>query len=113
MLKTKAGLAIAQGAPIDMARMTLFGTLATALRTAVLPDIVDVAVAGDSRIHFAFLESYFSNYVEGTRFSVEEAGRHRLAQSDRCAKTQGFTRHPGRIQSGVSHRDPRNSAASR
>jgi hypothetical protein len=73
VLKTKAGLAIAQGAPIDMARMTLFGTLATALRTAVLPDIVDVAVAGDSRIHFAFLESYFSNYVEGTRFSVEEA----------------------------------------
>jgi hypothetical protein len=73
VLKTKAGLAIAQGTPIDMARIGLFNTLATALRVAVLPDIADVAGEGDSRIHFAFLGSYFSNYVEGTRFSVEEA----------------------------------------
>lgn len=73
VLKTKAGLAIAQGTPIDMERMSLFSSLATALRTAVLPDIADIADQGNSRIHFAFLESYFSNYVEGTRFSVEEA----------------------------------------
>lgn len=73
VLKTKAGLAIARGNPIDMERMGLFDSLATALRTAVLPDIADIADQGNSRIHFAFLESYFSNYVEGTRFSVEEA----------------------------------------
>ncbi|WP_259460538.1 Fic family protein [Paraburkholderia sp. BL23I1N1] len=73
VLKTKAGLAIAQGTPIDMERMRLFDSLATALRTTVLPDIADIADQGNSRIHFAFLESYFSNYVEGTRFSVEEA----------------------------------------
>ncbi|CAN7326620.1 Fic family protein [Paraburkholderia sp. DD10] len=73
VLKTKAGLAIAQGTPIDMARVELFNTLATALRTTVLPDLADVAGQGSSRIHFAFVESYFSNYVEGTRFSVEEA----------------------------------------
>ncbi|WCM21617.1 Fic family protein [Paraburkholderia bryophila] len=73
VLKTKAGLAIAQGTPIDMERIHLFNTLATALRTAILPDIVDVAAQGNARIYFAFLESYFSNYVEGTRFSVEEA----------------------------------------
>ncbi|WP_328807221.1 Fic family protein [Paraburkholderia elongata] len=73
VLKTKAGLAIAQGTPIDMERIDLFSTLATALRTAILPDITDVAAQGSARIHFAFLESYFSNYVEGTRFSVEEA----------------------------------------
>ncbi len=73
VLRTKAGLAIAQGTPIDMERMSLFESLATALRTAVLPDIADIADQGNSRIHFAFLESYFSNYVEGTRFSVEEA----------------------------------------
>ncbi|MFC6943591.1 Fic family protein [Paraburkholderia dipogonis] len=72
-LKTKAGLAIARGMPIDMGRIDVFSTLATALRTAVLPDIADVAERGNARIHFAFLESYFSNYVEGTRFSVEEA----------------------------------------
>jgi hypothetical protein len=73
VLKTKAGLAIAQGTPIDMARIELFTALATALRVAVLPDIADVAGEGDGRIHFAFVESYFSAYVEGTRFSVEEA----------------------------------------
>ncbi|NYT59588.1 hypothetical protein H0A65_11730 [Alcaligenaceae bacterium] len=47
--------------------------LATTLRVAVLPDIPEVAAQGDARIHFAFLESYFSNYVEGTKFSLEEA----------------------------------------
>jgi len=73
VLKTKAGLAIAQGTPIDMERIDLFNALATALRVAVLPDIADIADQGNSRIHFAFLESYFSNYVEGTKFSLEEA----------------------------------------
>jgi hypothetical protein len=73
VLKTKAGLAIAHGMPIDMERIGLFNRLASALRVAVLPDIADIAGQGGSRIHFAFLESYFSNYVEGTRFSVEEA----------------------------------------
>lgn len=72
-LKTKAGLAIARGMPIDMERLDLFDALATALRVVVLPDIAGIADQGDSRIHFAFLESYFSNYVEGTKFSVEEA----------------------------------------
>lgn len=47
--------------------------LATALRTAVLPAIRDVAPDGDAKTNFAFIESYFSNYVEGTKFSVEEA----------------------------------------
>ncbi|SIO64320.1 Fic family protein [Paraburkholderia phenazinium] len=72
-LKTKTGLAIANGTPIDTNRINLFGTLATALRVAVLPDIAEVAAPGSGRINFAFFESYFSNYVEGTKFSVEEA----------------------------------------
>ncbi|MEO8818691.1 MAG: Fic family protein [Paralcaligenes sp.] len=72
-LKTPAGLNIARGTPIDTERLALFDVLATALRVAVLPDIAEVAAQGDARIHFAFLESYFSNYVEGTKFSLEEA----------------------------------------
>jgi hypothetical protein len=72
-LKTKAGLAIARGAPIDTNRIGLFNSLATALRLAVLPDIAEIAAQGTRRINFAFFESYFSNYVEGTKFSVEEA----------------------------------------
>ncbi|CAM3779497.1 Fic family protein [Bordetella tumulicola] len=72
-LKTKAGLNIARGTPIDTERLALFDVLATALRVTVLPDIPEIAAPGDARIHFAFLESYFSNYVEGTKFSLEEA----------------------------------------
>ncbi len=30
---------------------------------------------GIARINFAFLESYFSNFIEGTEFDVSEARR--------------------------------------
>jgi Fic/DOC family len=72
-LRTKLGQLVAQGIPVDGERLARFELLATALRTAVLPTIADVAPDGDARVHFAFIESYFSNYVEGTRFSIEEA----------------------------------------
>ena len=72
-LQTRLGQLVAQGTPIDAERLARFDLLATALRTAVLPTIADVAPDGDARVHFAFIESYFSNYVEGTKFSIEEA----------------------------------------
>ncbi len=72
-LRTKGGQLVAQGTPVDAERMTRFELLATALRTAVLPVIPDIAPDGDAKVHWAFVESYFSNYVEGTRFSIEEA----------------------------------------
>jgi Fic/DOC family len=72
-LRTKLGQLVAQGTPVDAERLARFELLATALRTAVLPTIADVAPDGDARVHFAFIESYFSNYVEGTKFSIEEA----------------------------------------
>lgn len=72
-LHTRSGQFVAQGTPVDTERMARFELLATALRTAVLPSIRDVAPEGGAKIHFAFIESYFSNYVEGTKFSIEEA----------------------------------------
>ena len=72
-LRTRQGQLVAQGTPVDTERMVRFELLATALRTAVLPAIGDVAPVGDAKVHFAFIESYFSNYVEGTKFSIEEA----------------------------------------
>jgi len=72
-LRTRHGKLVAQGTPVDAERMARFEILAAALRTAVLPTIHDVAPDGDAKIHFAFVESYFSNYVEGTKFSIEEA----------------------------------------
>jgi hypothetical protein len=50
-----------------------FELLAGELRGAVLPLLTDSAGGGIAKRNFAFFESYFSNFVEGTRFSVEEA----------------------------------------
>ncbi len=72
-LGTWQGRLVAQGTPVDAKRLARFEALATALRTTALPTIRDVAPGGDAKVHFAFIESYFSNYVEGTRFSIEEA----------------------------------------
>ena len=72
-LRTRHGQLVARGTPVDAERMMRFELLATALRTAALPTIRDVAPDGDAKVHFAFIESYFSNYVEGTKFSIEEA----------------------------------------
>ncbi|MBI1891156.1 MAG: Fic family protein [Burkholderiales bacterium] len=58
---------------IDHARMALFDRLADTLRKATLPHMSDSLKSPDAKTHFAFLESYFSNFIEGTKFSVNEA----------------------------------------
>ena len=72
-LRTRAGQLLAQGTPVDAERMARFELLAASLRSAILPSVRDVAPAGSAKLHAAFIESYFSNYVEGTKFSIEEA----------------------------------------
>lgn len=72
-LTTRAGVLVANGTPADAERLTRLGILADALRTTPMPDYPEAAGQEPARTHFAFLESYFSNYVEGTRFSIEEA----------------------------------------
>jgi len=71
-LKTKAGKAVAMGAPVDAERMARFEALATHLRSEPVPHI-NSRVVGLARQNFAFIESYFSNFVEGTRFDIEQA----------------------------------------
>ena len=72
-LRTKAGQLVAQGTPVDRERLQRVELLAGELRRAVLPKLRDVAADGLAKRNFAFFESYFSNFVEGTKFSVEEA----------------------------------------
>lgn len=72
-LKTLDGKMMSQGAPIDKERMARFEELAVYLRTTPLPEIPNQLKPGTSRHHWAFIESYFSNYVEGTKFDIEEA----------------------------------------
>jgi hypothetical protein len=62
----------AAGKPYDPDRIEIFESLFSALRRP-FPLIADPAKTGVSAFNFAFFESYFSNYIEGTTFTVEEA----------------------------------------
>lgn len=72
-LSARQSLARAAGRPYDAGRLDLFDTLFSALNREVFAAIVDPAPAGVARENFAFFESYFSNYIEGTTFTVAEA----------------------------------------
>jgi len=72
-LRTSAGQALAAGIPFDAGRIALFEKLAAALRAMPLTQKASHATTERARINFAFLESYFSNFIEGTEFDVSEA----------------------------------------
>lgn len=72
-LKTREGRLVAKGTPFDPERIERFGILASRLRSETLPRRGAIATEEPARSNFAFLESYFSNYVEGTEFAIEEA----------------------------------------
>lgn len=60
------------GEPFDAARVERFSLLFGALRTP-LTQLRDDFAAPDHHKNKAFFDSYFSNYIEGTRFAIEEA----------------------------------------
>ena len=72
-LHTTAGHLVAKGTPVDKERIIRFEVLASHLRGTPLPYLPNALKSGPPRHHFAFIESYFSNYVEGTKFEIEEA----------------------------------------
>jgi hypothetical protein len=71
-LRAADALARAAGKPYDPDRIEIFEALFSALRQS-FPHTPDPTKTGESAFHFAFFESYFSNYIEGTTFTVEEA----------------------------------------
>ncbi len=72
-LRTREGKLVAKGTPVDKDRMARFEILASKLRAEVVPRRAAIAMEEPARSNFAFLESYFSNFVEGTEFEIEEA----------------------------------------
>ena len=70
-LTAPAAIARAAGKPYDDARVTLFQTLATELQANPL-QVPTADLTTDSDLQ-AFIETYFSNYIEGTEFEIEEA----------------------------------------
>lgn len=71
-LRAADALARAAGRPYDPDRIEIFDRLFSALRKP-FPLIADPSKSGTSTLNFAFFESYFSNFIEGTTFTVEEA----------------------------------------
>ena len=75
VLKSGVALARAIGEPFDGNRIELFGILIEALARRPFPDYRDDCVSDADFATFAFFESYFSNYIEGTEFELDVARR--------------------------------------
>lgn len=73
LLLTAPGKARARGEPYDSTRAERFELLFSELKTRPLPVLLDAPKAKDHSRNKAFFEAYFSNYIEGTTFEIEEA----------------------------------------
>ncbi len=73
ILQSPIAAAEAFGEPYDASRLDLFQQLVAALREASFPDRPEKTRNPAAYKLIAFFESYFSNYIEGTTFMVEEA----------------------------------------
>jgi hypothetical protein len=72
-LVTGALQARAAGTPFDQDCLNRLILLRRHLETVALPERPDTSTAPAAREALAFVEAYFSNYIEGTRFLVNEA----------------------------------------
>ena len=62
------------GEPFDAERLRIFRSVLSDLQSAA-PSVRPVIGVASARHWLPFFEAYFSNYIEGTTFSVEEARR--------------------------------------
>lgn len=67
--------AYARKEPYDPAAIERVDALRAALLAQTFPDRPQRAEGNEAFYHAAFYDAYFSNYIEGTRFEVEEAYR--------------------------------------
>ena len=72
-LEARAALARRRGHPFDPHRLELFQTLHRELRASPARVRPPSALGAPARRTLAFYEAYFSNFIEGTEFEVEEA----------------------------------------
>jgi fido (protein-threonine AMPylation protein) len=72
ILQTRLGIAEAKGEPFDKFRLERFRELGDYLKTLDLTVNAYIYNRASWR-NLTFFESYFSNYIEGTKFTLEEA----------------------------------------
>jgi hypothetical protein len=73
ILTSPIALARAFGAPYDQTRVQLFEKLFKVLQNKEFKNRPEKNNTSKSFRNFAFFESYFSNYIEGTVFGIDEA----------------------------------------
>ena len=73
ILSSPVAIARAYGNPFDKHRIELFEKLFMALKQSEFPNRPDLNTATVAFRNFAFFEAYFSNYIEGTKFEIDEA----------------------------------------
>lgn len=73
ILSSPISIARAFGNPYDPARLQLFETTFIALKQKEFKSLPDNNSSEKSFKNFAFYEAYFSNYIEGTEFELNDA----------------------------------------
>lgn len=72
-LKSPEAIALSFGDPYDSKRIDLFNKLFIALKKKNFASRKDLNNSAISYKNFAFFEAYFSNFIEGTEFTLSEA----------------------------------------
>ena len=72
ILTSPLAIARAFGNPYDPARLPLFEKLFVQLKQQEFKDMPEQNTNNQSFRNFAFFEAYFSNYIEGTEFELED-----------------------------------------
>jgi hypothetical protein len=73
VLSSTSARARAIGMPFDAKRVEVFEILYNKLKDYYFPERTDKNNSEDSFRLFSFFEAYFSNYIEGTEFTIEDA----------------------------------------
>lgn len=72
-IESHSAMSRAIGEPYDSGRLELFNTLLAALLAWQPRHRPDYVAAGPAFDNLAFVDAYFSNFIEGTEFEVQEA----------------------------------------
>lgn len=73
LLSSPIAIARTFGHPFDPARVSLFEELFIDLQRQEFPSLPEPNTSTFAFRNFAFFEAYFSNYIEGTEFEIDEA----------------------------------------
>lgn len=73
LLQTESAISRAKGLPYDRQRLELFAQLAFTMKSQIIPLKKAENLNETVLKNLAFFESYFSNYIEGTEFEIDEA----------------------------------------